>query len=110
MPGGHGLATACRWRLSIKPRGRSQLPNSRALRYALVVGTRVRFKDSRMNRLLLRLVLSSTVLSFLPAPARADDPPANTGAGAPKIFLNNSPAIVAYQLKRLTNPQLIALE
>ena len=29
---------------------------------------------------------------------------------APKIFLDKSPAIVAYQLKRLTNPQLIALE
>ncbi|HEX4795620.1 MAG TPA: plastocyanin/azurin family copper-binding protein [Humisphaera sp.] len=62
-----------------------------------------------MNRPLLRLVLSFTVSSCLFAVARADDPPADAG-GAPKIFLDNSPAVVAYQLKRLTNPQLIALE
>ena len=29
---------------------------------------------------------------------------------APQIFLDKSPRVVAYQLKRLTNPQLVALE
>src|SRR5258706_11001685 len=62
-----------------------------------------------MNRPLFRLTLSCTVLSCSFAIARADDPPADAG-GAPKIFLDNSPAVVAYQLKRLTNPQLIGLE
>lgn len=36
------------------------------------------------------------------AVARADE--------APQIFLDKSPRVVAYQLKRLTNPQLVSLE
>ena len=40
--------------------------------------------------------------------AQDSDQPASSDA--PRIFLDKSPAIVAYQLRRLTNAQLIALE
>src|SRR5687768_9145860 len=49
----------------------------------------------------------------LAAPLRAQEPsgatPAATAA-APKVFLDRSPKIVAFQLKRLTNAQLLAVE
>jgi uncharacterized cupredoxin-like copper-binding protein len=47
------------------------------------------------------------------APLNAQETPAPdaapTPAAAPEIFLDKSPQIVAYQLRRLTNPQLIAV-
>jgi azurin len=60
-----------------------------------------------MKRLLLVIVAALA----LAAPLRAQDAPADQGSSAaPQILLDKSPQIVAYQLRRLTNPQLIALE
>jgi azurin len=54
-----------------------------------------------------RLVLSGFLVAATTAPlclAQAQD------AAAPQIFLDRSPQIVAYQLKRLNNAQLLAVE
>src|SRR5579884_291424 len=62
----------------------------------------------------LRLLLIAAVMSAagFPAFVRADDPPAAAPADedAPRIFLDKNPRIVAYQLRRLSNAQLMALE
>jgi len=64
-----------------------------------------------MNKKPRKLLLAAVtvVLAFSPwttLPARAAD----EEAGTPRIMLDKSPAVVAYQLKRLTNPQLSALD
>jgi len=55
------------------------------------------------------LLLSGVSLSLLiSGDLRADDPP--TDSSTPQIFLDKNPRIVAYQLRRLNNAQLMALE
>jgi azurin len=55
-----------------------------------------------------KLVLSLSIAATLTLSSltRADD----ADSGPPKILLDKSPQIIAYQLKRLTNPQLIAID
>src|SRR5579864_4673898 len=60
---------------------------------------------SMTQRCLLMLVVVIAA-----AVCRAGDPSSPGSTDAPKIFLDKSPRVVAYQLKRLTNPQLIALD
>jgi azurin len=43
-------------------------------------------------------------------PVRAADDAAGDASGTPQVFLDKNPRIVAYQLKRLSNPQLVAFE
>src|SRR3954447_4218603 len=61
-----------------------------------------------MNKknLLTLAVVSALSLSF--HAGAADDAPADSGT--PQVFLDKNPRIVAYQLKRLSNPQLVAFE
>jgi azurin len=61
------------------------------------------------KRLLTHAVAAAIALSTLTARAQ-DDAAAPADAAAPRISLDKSPAIVAFQLKRLTNKQLIDLE
>src|SRR6185437_12535000 len=59
-----------------------------------------------MNKPWNRLVLSGLLIAATAAPlclGQAQD-------AAPQIFLDRSPQIVAYQLKRLNNAQLLAVE
>ncbi|HEY7115387.1 MAG TPA: plastocyanin/azurin family copper-binding protein [Tepidisphaeraceae bacterium] len=49
-------------------------------------------------------------LSLSSLSLRADDDNASTDSGPPKILLDKSPAIIAYQLKRLSNAQLAAID
>src|SRR5579871_4758517 len=55
----------------------------------------------KLNRLALSFILSSSIAPFAFAQDKQE---------APQIFLDRSPQIVAYQLKRLSNPQLLAVE
>ena len=60
-----------------------------------------------MNKQQLFILAFAAALSFLPfAPSRADDP----DTSAPSLTLDKNPRIIAYQLKRHTNPQIIAIE
>lgn len=55
--------------------------------------------------------LTALLVSFVSlSAALAQDAGQSGSSDAPHIFLDKSPAIVAYQLRRLTNAQLIALE
>lgn len=61
----------------------------------------------------LVITLCGAVLSCSPCSllfAQEDPAPQPTSASAPKIFLDKNPRIIAYQLRRLSNPQLMALE
>ena len=51
------------------------------------------------------ILFAVAALALLVQPLPAQDKPA-----APQVFLDKSPKIVAFQLKRLTNPQLLAVE
>jgi azurin len=70
------------------------------------------------NELLYRIIAAGLVLPAFSAFSHAQEQPvadASQSGGAssteaPHIFLDKNPRIVAYQLKRLTNPQLISLE
>jgi azurin len=62
-------------------------------------------------------LLSATALAAVAVPAQAQEAPAappagaaSAGEAAPKIDVTKSPTIQKYQLKRLTNPQLQAVE
>ncbi len=61
------------------------------------------------NKHLLTLA-TAAVLAFssIPLIHAADD--AADSAGTPQVFLDKNPRIVAYQLKRLSNAQLVAFE
>src|SRR5688500_5992935 len=48
------------------------------------------------------LQITFIVAALMGSISRADDPP--------QIFLDKNPRIIAYQLKRLSNPQLLSLE
>lgn len=65
-----------------------------------------------MNKrhLLTLAVTAALSLSITVAPVRGDDDAASDSSGPPKILLDKSPTIIAYQLKRLSNSQLAALE
>src|SRR4051812_9231614 len=52
----------------------------------------------------------AAAMTFSTHALRAQDADAPADAGPPKIALDKSPAIVAFQLKRLTNKQLIDIE
>jgi azurin len=55
------------------------------------------------------LVCGVSMSVWISAGLRADDPPA-ADASTPQVFLDKNPRIVAYQLRRLNNAQLMALE
>src|SRR5688572_29556305 len=59
---------------------------------------------------LLALAVSVAVGLGLTGPARAADEAGAESSGPPKILLDKSPTVIAYQLKRLSNSQLVALE
>jgi len=59
------------------------------------------------SRTLTVSLLSALALA---SASRAQAQPQAAQESAPQIFLDKSPQIVAYQLKRLTNPQLLAVE
>jgi azurin len=61
------------------------------------------------KRHLLALAAAAALsLSTLKTVRAADD--AADASGTPQVFLDKNPRIVAYQLKRLSNPQLVAFE
>ena len=57
------------------------------------------------HKTLLALAVAGVLALSTFSPVRADD-----AADTPKVFLDKNPRIVAYQLKRLSNAQLVALE
>ncbi len=59
-----------------------------------------------MNRWLCCALALAVSLLFSPAALHADE----SKPAAPQVFLDKSPAVVKYQLKRLTNEQLVTLE
>ncbi len=63
-----------------------------------------------MNKkyLLAVAVAAALSLSGFHAVRAADD--AAESSGTPQVFLDKNPRIVAYQLKRLSNAQLVAVE
>lgn len=61
-----------------------------------------------MNKKNLFLLAVASALSLSSQVRAADDAPADSGT--PQVFLDKNPRIVAYQLKRLSNAQLVALE
>ena len=61
----------------------------------------------KKKNLLALAVVSALSLSSSDR-VRADDAAADSGT--PQVFLDKNPRIVAYQLKRLSNAQLVALE
>src|SRR5690348_2752866 len=66
---------------------------------------------SPMKNNLFRLIPAVMFLSASVATVRAQETPEQPeNNAAPHILLDKNPRIVAYQLSRLNNPQLIALE
>lgn len=63
-----------------------------------------------MKLRLTSLVLAAAVSLTTPAALFAQAAPAGGGGDAPQIFLEKPPKIVAYQLKRLSNEQLLKIE
>jgi len=63
--------------------------------------------DLTMNKMWNRLAMSGL---FLAVPMTSLAPAQDKQDAAPQIFLDRSPQIVAYQLKRLNNQQLLAVE
>jgi azurin len=61
-----------------------------------------------MNKKNLLVLAVASALSLSSQVRAADDAPADSGT--PQVFLDKNPRIVAYQLKRLSNAQLVALE
>lgn len=59
------------------------------------------------GRLLYAGVMAGVAAAFSPSGLRAQPAPA---PAEPQVFLDKSPKIVQFQLKRLTNPQLLAVE
>ena len=56
------------------------------------------------------LAAAAAATSFSFAPAGAQDAGQKADAGAPQVFLDKPAKVVAYQLKRLTNAQLVAIQ
>src|SRR4051812_12544682 len=63
-----------------------------------------------MNKKHLIVCAVAAAVTFSTLATRAQDADAPADAGPPKIALDKSPAIVAFQLKRLTTKQLIDVE
>ncbi|MFK7736967.1 MAG: plastocyanin/azurin family copper-binding protein [Pirellulaceae bacterium] len=68
-------------------------------------------QPSRYSELFRYAVLASIVCTAFPGTAHAQhDHEGDSKVKAPRVFLDKSPRIVAYQLKRLSNEQLLAIE
>jgi len=60
------------------------------------------------NKRIVALAVSAALSLLSASSLHADDAPA--AEGTPQVFLDKNPRIVAFQLKRLSNAQLVALE